>query len=225
MKEGEDFYLIDYSEKYLFDTFEIPPRGLTVLTESGYLLLVKSFTDKLAWQVQRLLVNAYFRNVEKNTETLTNLTTETKRELINKYQVATHVIQYTFRVALFIGIHVNQARQFAINRAFKETGINYDELLILARQTAIVACTRLDDKTKPRIPSQLGFLVNKPAMRINSDLQKKGLQWRDNYSQWRPTKQGKKYCADTPPRACKGHHPLFWYPKVLEVLYPEILIS
>ena len=38
------------------------PRLITyLLTESGYLLLVKSFTDDLAWDVQRQLVNAYFK--------------------------------------------------------------------------------------------------------------------------------------------------------------------
>lgn len=31
------------------------------MTESGYLMLAKSFTDDLAWQVQRELVNFYFR--------------------------------------------------------------------------------------------------------------------------------------------------------------------
>jgi len=67
MNKNDDFYLIDYSEKYLFDTFdiEIPPRGLIVLTETGYLMLVKSFTDELAWQVQRQLVNCYFRNKQQ----------------------------------------------------------------------------------------------------------------------------------------------------------------
>ena len=34
-------------------TLKIPPKGLTVLTEMGYLMLVKSFTDDLAWKVQR----------------------------------------------------------------------------------------------------------------------------------------------------------------------------
>lgn len=34
---------------------------VTLLTESGYLMLVKSFTDDLAWDVQRQLVNSYFR--------------------------------------------------------------------------------------------------------------------------------------------------------------------
>ena len=40
------------------------PQFVTLITESGYLMLVKSFTDDLAWDVQRQLVNAYFR-VEK----------------------------------------------------------------------------------------------------------------------------------------------------------------
>lgn len=36
------------------------PKGI-LLTESGYLMLVKSFTDDLAWRVQRQLVAGYFR--------------------------------------------------------------------------------------------------------------------------------------------------------------------
>lgn len=39
----------------------VPNRGLIVITESGYLMLAKSFTDDLAWTVQRELVNFYFR--------------------------------------------------------------------------------------------------------------------------------------------------------------------
>lgn len=35
-----------------------------LITESGYLMLVKSFTDDLAWDVQRDLVNKYFRSTE-----------------------------------------------------------------------------------------------------------------------------------------------------------------
>lgn len=41
------------------------PKGI-VLTESGYLMLVKSFTDDLAWKVQRDLVNGYFRQKMNN---------------------------------------------------------------------------------------------------------------------------------------------------------------
>ena len=61
--EGEDFYLIEFSQKGEFHRYgiSVPPRGLIVLTESGYLLLVKSFTDDLAWQVQKQLIKVYFR--------------------------------------------------------------------------------------------------------------------------------------------------------------------
>ncbi|EEX0080363.1 ORF6N domain-containing protein, partial [Salmonella enterica] len=44
------------------------PNGIIFLTESGYLMLVKSFTDDLAWKVQRELVNNYFRTREPLTE-------------------------------------------------------------------------------------------------------------------------------------------------------------
>jgi len=65
--EGEDFYLVDFTKNNEFRCFEIevPVRGLTVLTETGYLMLVKSFTDDLAWQVQRHLVKHYFRAISQ----------------------------------------------------------------------------------------------------------------------------------------------------------------
>lgn len=42
-----------------------PNNPLTLLTESGYLMIVKSLHDDLAWTVQRLLVNCYFRVKEE----------------------------------------------------------------------------------------------------------------------------------------------------------------
>jgi len=58
--EGEDFFVRNsYEAKTEFGI--TAPNGLTLLTESGYLMLVKSFTDDLAWQVQRQLVKHYFR--------------------------------------------------------------------------------------------------------------------------------------------------------------------
>ena len=63
--EGEDYYLIPYSE---FSTKYVPSgkggnpnNTVALITEQGYLMLVKSFTDDLAWKVQRQLVNSYFR--------------------------------------------------------------------------------------------------------------------------------------------------------------------
>lgn len=67
--EGVDFFLIKRADiqKYEFRTFEIPTRGITVFTETGYLMLVKSFEDDLSWSVQRQLVNIYFRVREQAT--------------------------------------------------------------------------------------------------------------------------------------------------------------
>ena len=59
--ENEDYFIIKKSLKYEIPTLEIPNRGITVLTESGYSMLVKSLQDDLAWKVQRELVNNYFR--------------------------------------------------------------------------------------------------------------------------------------------------------------------
>lgn len=52
------------------------PNGLILITESGYLMLAKSFTDDLAWQVQRELVNNYFRGKTPEPEQLTLETSE-----------------------------------------------------------------------------------------------------------------------------------------------------
>lgn len=57
--EGEDYFKIQPSE---IRTVGITsPNGGIVVTESGYYMLVKSFTDELSWDVQRQLVNGYFR--------------------------------------------------------------------------------------------------------------------------------------------------------------------
>ncbi len=64
LTDGEDYFQVTGDEirtQSLKGVF--PPRtskGI-LLTESGYLLLVKSFTDDLAWRIQKQLVQAYFR--------------------------------------------------------------------------------------------------------------------------------------------------------------------
>ncbi|SFJ82570.1 ORF6N domain-containing protein [Thermoflavimicrobium dichotomicum] len=58
--EGED-YFVRNSDEAKTEFGIVAPNGLVLLTESGYLMLVKSFTDDLAWEVQRQLVNVYFR--------------------------------------------------------------------------------------------------------------------------------------------------------------------
>lgn len=64
--DGEDFYKIKCQEVRPFFGQTLPngfnPNAdIILLTESGYYMLVKSFTDELSWGVQRQLVNGYFR--------------------------------------------------------------------------------------------------------------------------------------------------------------------
>ncbi len=58
--EGEDYFVRNsYEAKNEYGL--IAPYGIVLVTESGYLMLVKSFTDDLSWDVQRELVKSYFR--------------------------------------------------------------------------------------------------------------------------------------------------------------------
>ena len=57
--ENEDYYFVQGNE---IRNLGINSNfGGYLLTESGYLMLVKSFTDDLAWNVQRNLVKSYFK--------------------------------------------------------------------------------------------------------------------------------------------------------------------
>lgn len=68
--EGQDFYSISRNEfRENFSPNEKlignPNVKMVLLTESGYLMAVKSLTDDLAWKVQRQLVNCYFKVKEE----------------------------------------------------------------------------------------------------------------------------------------------------------------
>lgn len=62
--EGEDYFTVSSSEirkTHIFPISDNDFKDKTLITESGYLMLVKSFTDDLAWEVQRQLVKSYFK--------------------------------------------------------------------------------------------------------------------------------------------------------------------
>lgn len=62
--EGEDYIKICADEirtNKLWDISNKARADITLITESGYLMVVKSFTDDLSWKVQRELVNNYFK--------------------------------------------------------------------------------------------------------------------------------------------------------------------
>lgn len=55
--KGEDLRYLKQSTNFVLSN----AKEIILLTESGYLMLVKSLQDDLAWKVQRELVNRYFR--------------------------------------------------------------------------------------------------------------------------------------------------------------------
>lgn len=88
--EGQDFFKISASEIRTTKLFEIPDKAsvdYVLVTEQGYLMLVKSFTDDLAWEVQRQLVNAYFKVktiVNEDLTPQTRLILELAQSIANK---------------------------------------------------------------------------------------------------------------------------------------------
>ena len=62
--EGED-YFVRKTDEAAKEYGIVAPNGLVLMTESGYLRLVKTFRDDLAWDVQRQLVNTYFKADKK----------------------------------------------------------------------------------------------------------------------------------------------------------------
>ena len=114
--ENQDFYLVDYSKKGILYPFgiEVPPRGLTVLTQTGYAMLAKVFTDDLAWQVQRELISKYF---------------VTEQAVTHQQQPSlTHQVADTFKayaeICECIGVTGNQKAIAANQATIKHSGIN-----------------------------------------------------------------------------------------------------
>mgnify|MGYP002677518704 CR=1 FL=1 len=85
-KEGEDYFVCEtYEAKKLFNVSA--PNGICLLTEQGYLMLVKPFSDDLSWKVQRELVTSYFRVRQITNEELspqTQLILQLAQSIANK---------------------------------------------------------------------------------------------------------------------------------------------
>lgn len=70
-KQGKHFYFVKPSDIRTDEirTTEINNAGTYLITEKGYLMLVKSLSDELAWEVQEQLVDTYFDKPKKQLTT------------------------------------------------------------------------------------------------------------------------------------------------------------
>ena len=114
--EGEDYFKICASEIRTHKIMELSEKAredVTLITESGYLMLVKSFTDDLAWKVQRQLVQFYFNVREFAQKQLLSIEDAFKvAELINntpsdRLALVTAVFQEA-------GIHIPKNNDFCV---------------------------------------------------------------------------------------------------------------
>ncbi|MDR2879065.1 MAG: ORF6C domain-containing protein, partial [Fusobacteriales bacterium] len=93
LAQNEDYYIISRKEaesKNLIQNF-VPNnvKNIVLFTESGYLLLTKTFEDPLSWKIQKELVKTYFRVKQEKISSLEALQhiTNTLTEHDNKINI------------------------------------------------------------------------------------------------------------------------------------------
>lgn len=114
--DGEDFYMLD-SESLDVWRREFPDMvganapSLTLITESGYLMLVKPFTDDYSWQIQRQLVKLYFRvkAVAEQPAPQPTLSAEQQTELANQVRSIVAAWIYSSQTSAWIYNHLRVA--------------------------------------------------------------------------------------------------------------------
>lgn len=193
---GEDFYNIDYKELSEIRTVKNPsPNGMVFLTETGYLMLVKSFTDDLAWEVQRELVNVYFRASAKERR-------KSEPKSINNIPLSR--IRSDFRALAGLhrdfGLDKNQALLAAEKVMIREFGIEVARYLALPGQTETQTHLALPSPIQERFynPTEIGARLTpvQSAIKVNRLLLTLGLQVDaiiGGRTTWALTESGEEY--------------------------------
>ena len=148
---GEDYFLIPRNKisesKILIQDF-IPNnvKEIQIFTESGYLMLVKTFEDDLSWRIQRELVKNYFRKMNNTPKSF-------KEALFLAYQQAEKIekleaekekmsSELEYKTEVITGVTDNidvYQKQKILNRVVKHKGSNFssrwNELYTVFRET------------------------------------------------------------------------------------------
>lgn len=152
------------------------PNGLTLITESGYLMLVKSFTDDLAWSVQRELVKNYFRAKEQpqenqsctpTTKLYKGVPVVTVKDVVNQIGLSRGVI----RTALKHGILnkdywlLKGAELFRFKTIYPEFK-TAKSLYVIAESGVKKLCKFLEVQSFPLIPKERAVPAVNPAEKL-----------------------------------------------------------
>lgn len=179
--EGVDYFIISRNDvgtnfvlTYEFD--KKAPKGI-VFTQSGYLMLVKSLHDELAWNIQRELINNYF-----NYKELIKKLKPIDRALKQHMNIAKTLIETT-------GVKDGIAFAVAISEAEKDTGYSYEAYKKLLPSA--------EHEIGTMNATQLGEKIGKKASEVNKLLKNLGLQEKRG-KDWRLTDKGKQFAEEMP---------------------------
>ncbi|MFP4976353.1 ORF6N domain-containing protein [Paenibacillus sp. CN-4] len=102
------------------------PRGGIAVTESGYLMLVKSFNDDLAWKVQRQLVNSYFRGQAVHRDSIQSLLAATHNLLASQGLLVERMDEVETKLNSQITLDSGQQRR--VQRAINERVCSIEQI-------------------------------------------------------------------------------------------------
>lgn len=148
--EGEDFFVIELTNDEIrrqFGAGKNAGKTMNVLTESGYLMLVKSFTDDLAWDVQRQLVNSYFRVEKQEADNTLKIQIQQERSKAMMLNAKSRIANQMMKIWSAAGVEP-QYQALAMN--------NYYDGLSVPRIALKCECTAMYDLTT--IAKHLGVM-------------------------------------------------------------------
>lgn len=173
---GTDYFHLTYEEARSTNFVERPnSQGLTLITESGYLMLVKSFTDDLAWAVQRQLVNTYFRAAAANPDPRPDRAACTDTHPLKVFENPDNPYMHSLRVIMigsepwFVGKDVVLAVGYRGTKGILDGHVLQRNLLRTNPKSMLVSTRILLDKCGPHVLDlleQMWFptLVNVPGL-------------------------------------------------------------
>lgn len=128
--EGEDFFKAKCDEVRPFFGQTLPngfnPNAdIILVTESGYLMLVKSFTDDLAWKVQRELVNCYFRITQRDSYQIDDPIERAKRWIAEQEE--------TQKLRLTVSVQNQQIAELQPKASYYDVVLNCKDLLSIGK--------------------------------------------------------------------------------------------
>jgi hypothetical protein len=182
---GED-YIVRNSDEAKTEYGIKAPNGLVLITESGYLMIVKSFTDDKAWKVQRDLVNSYFKlrevsyNLSEELPVNTQALNQVISQLTNSFK--TIVDQMDSRYELMF----EEFKSIIEKMAQKSAPVIKDKV----KDNPLIATDPIRDSIKP-----LAKLYNDKSVGYNNTYRKvyaaMEVDWKYRQSRYR-NKQGNK---------------------------------